>query len=139
MYHVTSYGADPSGKNDSTTEILHAISDAARDPGNGILYKNIINLGGVRIDLDGGNYKISRPLRLPVAGRGNLMVYTTSHSYNQILISIENTRGMKFVMYRMMIRQWTTVTILFGTLFDIIFRTSNIVIYKQIFNLPFVT
>ncbi|KAL8101405.1 polygalacturonase QRT3-like [Apium graveolens] len=74
VFHVTSYGADPSGKNDSTTEILNAISDAARDPGNGILYKNIVNLGGARIDLDGGNYKISRPLRLPVAGRGNLMI-----------------------------------------------------------------
>ncbi|KAK1384716.1 Polygalacturonase QRT3 [Heracleum sosnowskyi] len=75
VYHVTSYGADPSGKNDSTNEILNAISDAARDPGNGILYKDIVNLGGVRIDLDGGNYKINRPLKLPVAGRGNLMIH----------------------------------------------------------------
>ncbi|KAL1830772.1 hypothetical protein ACET3Z_000423 [Daucus carota] len=75
VYHVTSYGADPTGKNDSTDQILRAISDAVRDPGNGNLYKDIVNLGGVRIDLDGGNYKISRPLRLPVAGRGNLMIH----------------------------------------------------------------
>lgn len=75
VYHVTSYGADPSGKTDSIDAILRAVSDAVKDPGNGFLYKDIINLGGVRIDLDGGNYKISRPLRLPVSGIGNLMVY----------------------------------------------------------------
>ena len=73
-YHVTAYGADPTGQSDSTDAILRAIADAVRGPGNGEMMRGIVNLGGVRIDLEGGIYKISRPLRLPVAGRGNLMV-----------------------------------------------------------------
>lgn len=75
MFHVTSYGADPNGKTVSTDAILKAIADATQDPGNGFLYKDVVNLGGARIDLDGGNYKVNRPIKLPVSGRGNLMVY----------------------------------------------------------------
>lgn len=71
---MTYYGADPTGKNDSTGAILRAISDAVQGPGYGLLIQGIVNLGGVRIDLDGGIYKINRPLRLPKAGLGNLMV-----------------------------------------------------------------
>ncbi|XP_017232910.2 polygalacturonase QRT3 isoform X2 [Daucus carota subsp. sativus] len=74
-YHVITYGADPTGKNDSTDAILGAIADAVQGPGHGELMKGILNLGGVRINLDGGIYKISRPLRLPVAGRGNLVIH----------------------------------------------------------------
>lgn len=74
-YHVTAYGADPTGETDSTDAILGAIADAVQGPGNGELMKGIVNLGGVRIDLDGGIYKISHPLRLPIAGRGNLMIH----------------------------------------------------------------
>ncbi|KAL8113438.1 polygalacturonase QRT3-like [Apium graveolens] len=74
-YHVTTYGADPTGEKDSTDAILGAIADAVQGPGNGELMKGIVNLGGVRINLDGGIYKISHPLRLPIAGRGNLMIH----------------------------------------------------------------
>ncbi|XP_020554204.1 polygalacturonase QRT3 isoform X2 [Sesamum indicum] len=73
VYHVTSYGADPTGKADSTDPILAAISDALKGPGNGFLMEGIVNLGGARVDLDGGNYLISRPIQFPVAGRGNLI------------------------------------------------------------------
>lgn len=80
MYHVTSYGADPTGKSDSTDAILGAISDALNAPGNGaVLIQGIVNLGGVRVDLDGGNYLISRPIKFTVSGRGNLVV-----SYHQL-------------------------------------------------------
>lgn len=77
MYHVTSYGADPTGKTDSTDAILAAISDAVNGSGNGFLMKGIANLGGARVNLDGGIYLIRRPLRPPVAGRGNFMVCST--------------------------------------------------------------
>lgn len=74
VYHVSAYGADPTGQNDSTDPILRAITDALSGPGRGFLYEGIVNLGGARIDLDGGNYLISRPLLFPVAGKGNLVV-----------------------------------------------------------------
>ncbi|XP_051126045.1 polygalacturonase QRT3 isoform X2 [Andrographis paniculata] len=84
VYHVTSYGADPTGESDSTDAILGAISDAAaaaaaakaKGPGKeGSLMDGIVNLGGARIDLDGGNYLISRPIQLPVPGRGNFVIH----------------------------------------------------------------
>lgn len=74
VYHVASYGADPTGETDSTDAILRAISDALKGPGKGFLFKGIDNLGGARVDLEGGNYLISRPLRFPLAGKGNLVV-----------------------------------------------------------------
>ncbi|XP_042021116.1 polygalacturonase QRT3-like [Salvia splendens] len=74
VYHVTSYGADPTGRNDSTEAVLKAITDALNGPGKGDLFEGIVNLGGARVDLDGGNYLISRPLLFPVSGRGNLAI-----------------------------------------------------------------
>lgn len=82
VYHVTAYGADPTGQTDSTDAILRAISDALSAPGKGFLFNKIVNLGGARVDLDGGNYLISRPLQFPVSGRGNLVV---SSIINEVL------------------------------------------------------
>ncbi|KAK2976652.1 hypothetical protein RJ640_008188 [Escallonia rubra] len=75
VYDVTSYEADPTGKTDSTEAILRAISDAAQGLGGAVLMEGIVNLGGARVNLEGGSYLISRPLRLPVAGRGNFVIY----------------------------------------------------------------
>ncbi|KAK7859890.1 polygalacturonase qrt3 [Quercus suber] len=75
VYHVTSYGADPTGKMDSTEAILKAISDAVQGPSEGSLIEGIQNLGGVQLSLEGGNYLISRPLRLPATGLGNFMIH----------------------------------------------------------------
>ncbi|TKY72665.1 Polygalacturonase QRT3 [Spatholobus suberectus] len=75
VYRVTSYGADSTGKSDSTEALLAAIADAAKGPSEGHLMEGIRDLGGVQIDLEGGNYLISQPLRLPEAGVGNLMIH----------------------------------------------------------------
>nr|GLL29073.1 polygalacturonase QRT3-like [Ipomoea trifida] len=75
VYHVTSYGADPNGKEDSTDAILKAITDALQGPSDGFLFNGIKNLGGARVDLDGGTYVVTRPLQFPVAGRGNLVIH----------------------------------------------------------------
>lgn len=75
VYRVTSYGADPTGENDSTAALLQAISDAFKGPSDGVLIEGIANLGGARIDLEGGNYLIGRPLRFPAAGAGNLLIH----------------------------------------------------------------
>ncbi|KAL3520342.1 hypothetical protein ACH5RR_018491 [Cinchona calisaya] len=73
IFNVTSYGADPTGKTDSTDAILRAITDALQGPSIGLLINGVVNLGGAQINLEGGNYLISRPLQLS-AGRGNLMI-----------------------------------------------------------------
>ncbi|XP_041028774.1 polygalacturonase QRT3 [Juglans microcarpa x Juglans regia] len=75
VYHVTSYGADPTGREDSTEALLRAISDAVQGPSAGSLIEGIQNLGGAQINLEGGNYLISRPLRLPASGVGNLKIH----------------------------------------------------------------
>lgn len=75
MYHVTSYGADPTGKIDSTESLLRALSDVYNSTSEGSLIDGVRNLGGAQINLDGGNFLISRPLRLPGAFVGNVMIY----------------------------------------------------------------
>lgn len=74
VYHVTAYGADPTGKEDSTEAILKAMAAALEGPTKGFLMEGIANFGGAQVDLQGGNYLVSRPLRLPAAGAGNLVV-----------------------------------------------------------------
>jgi len=74
VYQVISYGADPTGKLDSTDAILKAMEEAFDGPNHGVLMQGINDLGGARIDLQGGSYLISRPLRFPSAGAGNLLV-----------------------------------------------------------------
>lgn len=73
VYRVASYGADPTGNKDSTIALLAAIAHATKGPSQGFLLDGIRDLGGAQIDLEGGKYLISQPLRLP-AGVGNLMV-----------------------------------------------------------------
>ncbi|XP_028758673.1 polygalacturonase QRT3-like [Neltuma alba] len=75
VYLATSYGADPTGKVDSTEALLAAMADAAKGNSEGFLLDGIANLGGAQLNLQGGNYLISRPLRLPVAGVGNFMMH----------------------------------------------------------------
>ncbi|KAK0578904.1 hypothetical protein LWI29_018084 [Acer saccharum] len=75
VYRATSYGADPTGKSDSTEALLRAISDAFNGPSEGSLMDGISNLGGAQIHLEGGYYMISKPLRLPAAGAGNLLIH----------------------------------------------------------------
>ncbi|OVA03210.1 Parallel beta-helix repeat [Macleaya cordata] len=79
VYQVTAYGADPTGKTDSTKALQQAISDAfdrARSNNNGeFLMPGITDLGGAQIHLEGGSYLISSPLQLPSSGGGNLMIH----------------------------------------------------------------
>ncbi|KAJ9693209.1 hypothetical protein PVL29_012096 [Vitis rotundifolia] len=74
-HHATDYGADPTGRSDSTEALQQAIFDAFASPIDGHLMQGITNLGGVELHLDGGTYMISRPLRLPDIGGGNFMIH----------------------------------------------------------------
>ncbi|XWS16596.1 hypothetical protein CRYUN_Cryun34aG0102800 [Craigia yunnanensis] len=74
VLHAIEYGADPTGKLDSTVAFEQAISDAFQSPVEGHLMQGVANLGGAQLHLDGGTYKISRPLRLPKTSGGNFMI-----------------------------------------------------------------
>ncbi|KNA24843.1 hypothetical protein SOVF_011960 [Spinacia oleracea] len=75
VFHVSSYGADPTGKADSTEALTKALSDASNSISNGFLMEGINNLGGVEIHLDGGIYLISRPLRFSTINVGNIVMH----------------------------------------------------------------
>ncbi|XXG74454.1 hypothetical protein AAC387_Pa07g3169 [Persea americana] len=75
IHGVTAYGADPTGETDSTEAIMRAISDAFQDKDSKVLMTGISDLGGAEVHLEGGTYKISRPLRLPASGGGNFMIH----------------------------------------------------------------
>ncbi|KAL8151552.1 hypothetical protein V2J09_021360 [Rumex salicifolius] len=75
-YHVTmSYGADPTGRTDSTEALLRVFADASKAPADEKLIPGIRNVGGATINLDGGIYRISRPLRSPTSGVGNIVIH----------------------------------------------------------------
>ncbi|XP_010941687.2 polygalacturonase QRT3-like [Elaeis guineensis] len=78
VYHVTDYGADPTGNTDSSAAISKAISAAFRDPSDRVLMAGIADLGGAEIHLDGGSYLISSPITLPATGGGNLKIHSGS-------------------------------------------------------------
>ncbi|XP_038679798.1 polygalacturonase QRT3-like [Tripterygium wilfordii] len=75
LYRVTSYRADPTGKTDSTEALMKAIAAAFGGPTEGFLMEGINNLGGAQINLEGGNYMITKPLRMPKIGVGNFVIY----------------------------------------------------------------
>ncbi|XP_074275777.1 polygalacturonase QRT3-like [Silene latifolia] len=77
VYHVTLYGADPTGKNDSTEALLRVFSEIgnSNNNNNGNLMDGITNLGGVEINLDGGTYVINRPLHFPTTYLGNILIH----------------------------------------------------------------
>ncbi|KAH9662110.1 polygalacturonase QRT3 [Citrus sinensis] len=75
IHHVTDYGADPTGRSDSTDALEQAIVDAFTSPVDGHLNEGVPNLGGSEVHLDGGTYMISRPLRLSDISGGNFMIH----------------------------------------------------------------
>lgn len=77
IYHVTEYGADPTGKADSTEAIRKAVADACAATTDQWLIAGVNNLGGTEVHLDGGLYLIDAPITLP-AGSGNIKVHTSS-------------------------------------------------------------
>jgi hypothetical protein len=68
------YGADPTGEKDSSDAILQALGDAFRLRTERELLPGISDFGGEVIDLQGGSYKISKPIRFPSSGGGNILV-----------------------------------------------------------------
>ncbi|KAH7546062.1 polygalacturonase QRT3 [Ziziphus jujuba] len=73
VFYPIVYGADPSGANESSDAFLKTLGDAFQLQNGLELLPGINDLGGIVIDLQGGNYKINQPLRFP-SGGGNLVV-----------------------------------------------------------------
>lgn len=65
------YGADPTGRSDSSDAFEAMVADAWNSTGDRPVLTNGPDLG-VILDLRGGVYALSRPLRFPAAGGGNL-------------------------------------------------------------------
>ncbi|KAI4355933.1 hypothetical protein L6164_004657 [Bauhinia variegata] len=81
LYHVTDFGADPTGVSDSTQALELALSHAYANNNNNN-YQHLLmqgvpvpDLGGSPLHLDGGTYLIRRPLRFPNSGAANFMVW----------------------------------------------------------------
>lgn len=75
VFHVTDYGADPTGAADATAAINKAIADAFRPPSNATMTGGIPDLGGAEVHLDGGTYLVKAPLTLPASGGGNFRIH----------------------------------------------------------------
>ncbi|KAG2728386.1 hypothetical protein I3843_01G198900 [Carya illinoinensis] len=75
VHHVTEYGADPTGRLDSTEALQQALSDAFGSHVDAHLMEGVADLGGAELHLDGGTYKISHSLRLPNISGGNFMIH----------------------------------------------------------------
>lgn len=74
LFYVRNYGADPTGDTDSTHALLAAINAAFNVTTVEQMMPGVPDLGGVEIHLEGGNYLISEPLRLPASRGGNVLV-----------------------------------------------------------------
>ncbi|PWA39827.1 pectin lyase-like superfamily protein [Artemisia annua] len=73
VFYPIGYGADPGGLQDSTAAIMAAVADAAMIEDGQQLLPGIKDLGGAIVDLQGGNFKISKPIVIP-QNSGNLVI-----------------------------------------------------------------
>ncbi|KAK6240322.1 hypothetical protein QQP08_006732 [Theobroma cacao] len=74
VFYPLGYGADPTGEQESSDAILQALNDAFQVQSGLEMLPGVTDLGGVVIDLLGGSYKISKPIRFPASGGGNVVV-----------------------------------------------------------------
>ena len=74
LFALNEYSADPSGNEESGGDaILKAMEDAFGLQMGYEMVAGVNDLGGVVIDLEGGNYKISKPITFP-SGGANIVV-----------------------------------------------------------------
>ena len=93
---MSEYGADPTGNEESSDGILKAVEDAFELQKGVELVGGVNDLGGVVIDLEGGNYKISKPIAFPSSGGGNVVVRITFPSLSSFIS--------KFISYKILNR-----------------------------------
>ncbi|KAA3461000.1 polygalacturonase QRT3 [Gossypium australe] len=74
VFYPIAYGADPTGVQESSDAISQALNDAFQVQTTLKMLPGLKDLGGVVIDLLGGSYKISNPIRFPASGGANIVV-----------------------------------------------------------------
>ncbi|MBA0863727.1 hypothetical protein Goshw_025016 [Gossypium schwendimanii] len=74
LFYPIAYGADPTGVQESSDAISQALNDAFQVQTTLQMLPGLKDLGGVVIDLLGGSYKISNPIRFPASGGANIVV-----------------------------------------------------------------
>ncbi|KAK5774870.1 Polygalacturonase QRT3 -like protein [Gossypium arboreum] len=74
VFYPIAYGADPTGVQESSDAISQALNDAFQVQTTLQMLPGLKDLGGVVIDLLGGSYKISNPIRFPSSGGANIVV-----------------------------------------------------------------
>lgn len=65
VVNVVAFGADPTGNTDSSQAFEQAVQSALKHGANKTMAEEIKDLGGVVIDLQGGDYLMSRPVSVP--------------------------------------------------------------------------
>lgn len=78
VFYPIGYGADPSGVEESCEAFLQALEEAFQVQKGLEMLPGVNDLGGLIVDLQGGNYKISKPIRFPPSGGGNIVVSALS-------------------------------------------------------------
>lgn len=70
------YGGDPTGEKESSEAFEKALEEAFATEGGDEeeMVRGVKDLGGVVIDLEGGSYRIGKPISFPSSGGGNLVV-----------------------------------------------------------------
>ena len=68
VFYPTAYGADPTGVADSTSALQHAMDAAAAMVVPGPYIGGLTNTGGAIVNLEGGEYRVSKPLTLGNGG-----------------------------------------------------------------------
>lgn len=97
--YLSEYGADPTGSKESSDAILKAVEDAFKMQKGLELVAGVNDLGGVVIDLGGGDYKISKPITFAPGG-GNVVVsiLSLSSSFSTIHFCFAVVNVFHFVM-----------------------------------------
>ena len=95
LIEPTAFGADPTGRADSTDALIAAVAQLTNTTARAVhpMAKNITNLGGATLDLEGGEYLISGPLTIPahignVRIRGGMLRASAAFPSTRFLIEV---------------------------------------------------
>ncbi|GKV24624.1 hypothetical protein SLEP1_g34210 [Rubroshorea leprosula] len=90
VFYLIGFGADPTGKQDSSDAFLQGLNDAFHAQNGLDLLPVVHDLGRLEIDLQSGDYKISKPFRFPPSGANVVGVLVKSNPGASSLSRMDN-------------------------------------------------